>query len=279
MDQLGLRIDVRRPPVADPEVERRAEDHHDVGTAERLLAGLEEPVRVVGIEAAARLSVHVDRHAERAHEVRIGLATARPEELAADEADGALGPAQELEGARHEPGVRPDPGFGPRLLGRDHLPLLDLLEEEVERHLEEDRTGDVRRRDAKGGGNVLAEPAGVRHRHGPLGDRPHHVDVRHLLEAAHVLEEATRLPADHDDRDVGAPRGGDAGDGVGSARAGGDERHARLAGDPRPAVGGVRRRLLVTDVDHADALVEAAVVDRHDVPAAEREHVRHALAP
>ena len=35
--------------------------------------------------------------------------------------------------------------------------------------------------------------------------------------------------------------------------------------------------LLVAHVDDADALVEAAVVDRHDVPAAEREDVRHAL--
>src|SRR5213080_3764811 len=51
----------------------------------------------------------------------------------------------------------------------------------------------------------------------------------------------------------------------------------RLSGDARPAVGGVRRGLLVAHVDDADALVEAAVVDRHDVPAAEREHEGHAL--
>ncbi len=35
--------------------------------------------------------------------------------------------------------------------------------------------------------------------------------------------------------------------------------------------------LLVAHVDHADALVEAAVVDRHHVAAAEREHERHVL--
>ncbi len=69
----------------------------------------------------------------------------------------------------------------------------------------------------------------------------------------------------------------DAGDGVGEARAGGDDRDAGLPGDARPAVGGVRRGLLVAHVDDADALVEAAVVDRHDVSAAEREDEGHLL--
>ena len=95
--------------------------------------------------------------------------------------------------------------------------------------------------------------------------------------AAHVLEQARRLAADDDHRDVGAPRGRDAGDGVGEPGPGGHDRDAGLPGDARPAVGRVRRRLLVAHVDDADALVEAAVVDRHDVPAAEREDVRHAL--
>ena len=58
---------------------------------------------------------------------------------------------------------------------------------------------------------------------------------------------------------------------------GGHQRHARPAGDARVAVGGVRRGLLVPHVDDADALVEAAVVDRHDVAAAEREDEVDAL--
>src|SRR5262249_27484941 len=58
---------------------------------------------------------------------------------------------------------------------------------------------------------------------------------------------------------------------------GSDERDAGLAGDAAPAVGGVRRRLLVPHVDDADALVDAPVVDRHDVTAAEREHELDAL--
>jgi hypothetical protein len=39
------------------------------------------------------------------------------------------------------------------------------------------------------------------------------------------------------------------------------------------------RRLLVSRVDHANALVDAAVVNRLNVAAAQREHVRDAVAP
>ena len=66
-------------------------------------------------------------------------------------------------------------------------------------------------------------------------------------------------------------RVGDAGDGVGGARAGGDDGAAGPAGDARVAVGGVGRDLLVADVDDLDALVDAAVVDVDDVAAAEGE--------
>ena len=52
---------------------------------------------------------------------------------------------------------------------------------------------------------------------------------------------------------------------VGDARAGRDQRDARLAGHPGPAVGGVPGALLVPDVDDADALGQAAVVDVLDV--------------
>src|SRR5262249_2535897 len=45
----------------------------------------------------------------------------------------------------------------------------------------------------------------------------------------------------------------------------------------REAVGGVPRRLLVPDVDDADLLVDTAVVDGLNVPAAQREDVRNPL--
>ena len=79
------------------------------------------------------------------------------------------------------------------------------------------------------------------------------------------------LAADEQHRALGAEGVGDAGDGVGGARAGGDDRAAGLAGHARVAVGGVRGDLLMADVDDLDALVDAAVVDVDDVAAAERE--------
>src|SRR5207247_2248785 len=54
VDQLGLGVDVRTAPVADAEIERRAEDDDHVGALERVLARLEEPVRVVRVERATR---------------------------------------------------------------------------------------------------------------------------------------------------------------------------------------------------------------------------------
>src|SRR3989442_1460356 len=55
VDQLGGLVDVRAAPVADAEVERGAEDEDHVGALERVLARLQEPVRVLGVERAARL--------------------------------------------------------------------------------------------------------------------------------------------------------------------------------------------------------------------------------
>src|SRR5205814_1776464 len=62
-------------------------------------------------------------------------------------------------------------------------------------------------------------------------------------------------------------RGDDAGDA-------GPGRHDRDAAPPlhaAPGLGGVAGRLLVSDVDDANALEPAALVDRHHVPTAERE--------
>ena len=277
VDELGGRVDVGAAPVADAEVERRAEDHDHVGALERVLAGLEEPVRIGGVEAAARLPVHVHRHPEGAHELGIGLAPPRPEELAAHEADGSLGAAQQLEGLLDEARIGPHARLG-AIVGRHHdVVVVHRVEEEVERHLQEHRARHVGGGDAERGRDVLAEAARARHRHGPLGDRPHQVDVVHVLQPAHVLEQARSLTADDDHGDVGAPGGRDAGDRIGQAGARGDDGDAGLPGDAAPAVRGVGRRLLVAHVDHADALVQAAVVDRHHVSAAEREDVGHAL--
>ena len=56
-------------------------------------------------------------------------------------------------------------------------------------------------------------------------------------------------------------------------------RDARLARGLRPALGGERGRLLVAHVDDVDALLAAAVVDREEVAAREREQLRDPVRP
>ena len=58
---------------------------------------------------------------------------------------------------------------------------------------------------------------------------------------------------------------------------GGQRAHARRPGHLRPPLGGERGRLLVADVDDVDPLGPAAVVDREQVPAREREQLAHAV--
>ncbi len=64
---------------------------------------------------------------------------------------------------------------------------------------------------------------------------------------------------------------GDAGDGVGHAGTGGDQRDADLPGHLRMGLRHVDRRALVADVDDLDALGIEAHEQRHDVAAAQGE--------
>ncbi len=97
------------------------------------------------------------------------------------------------------------------------------------------------------------------------------VDVRQVLQRAHLVLRQRALAADVQDRALGAERGGDAGHRVRAARARGRDDAAELARLARIAVGGMRGDLLVAHVDDADALIDAAVVDVDDVAAAQRE--------
>jgi hypothetical protein len=60
-------------------------------------------------------------------------------------------------------------------------------------------------------------------------------------------------------------------------RPAGDERHADLAGEPRPRVGHVHGRGLMAYMDQLDAGAECGVEDRHHVVAGEREDALHAV--
>ena len=98
----------------------------------------------------------------------------------------------------------------------------------------------------------------------------------HLLQrtAPQVVERP--LTTEDQDRRVGSPSIGNPGHAIGDAGASSEDRHPHL---PRiqtgPGVSGVDRSLLVTHINHLDALVQAAVVDAHDVPTGEGEHTLH----
>src|SRR6266404_859596 len=159
LDELRLRIQVARPPVAETEVERRTEDQDHVGGAERVLAGAVEVVRVVGRQRAARLAVHVDGEPKALDERLVRVAPLRPEELAADERDRPLRVLEELGRALDVLRIAADRRSGARPGRELDFRLVDAVEEEIDRHLEEDRPGDAGRRDAKRGRDVLGETA------------------------------------------------------------------------------------------------------------------------
>ena len=166
------------------------------------------------------------------------------------------------------------PGLGDDGRLRRHLAV-----EHVARDLEVARPGRAREalagrhrhhvRDALGGGHGRRE----------LGDGSRDVDVREVLERAHLVLGEGALTADVEHRALGAERGRDAGHRVGET--GARRRHdaAEAPGLAGVAVRGMGRDLLVADVDDADALVDAPVVDVDDVPAAEGEDGVHPLAP
>ena len=164
------------------------------------------------------------------------------------------------------------PASGTRAFSTGHLGV-----EHVARDLQEGRAGRAVVALAEGHRHHVGDARGVRHGRGELGDRRHHVDVRQVLERAHLVLAERSLAADEQHglsarKALATPVTASVVPGPG-----GDDGAAGLAGDPRVAVGGVRGHLLVAYVDDVDALVDAAVVDVDDVAAAERVDHLHAL--
>ena len=170
--------------------------------------------------------------------------------------------------SRGSPSERVDarylPGFG-----HDRLGDVDLTIEHVARNLEVHRSRGAVERLAHRHRDHVGDALGARHRGRELGDGRHHVDVRQILQRAHLVLRESALAADVQHRALGAECRGDAGHGVGEPGTCGRDDAAELAGLARVTVGRMRRDLLVTHVDDADALIDAAVVDVDDVAAAQ----------
>ena len=108
-----------------------------------------------------------------------------------------------------------------------------------------------------------------------LGERAHEGHVVELLQRALAPAHRRRAPAEHEHRRAVLLGGGHRAHAVGDAGPGGERRHAGLAGDLGPALGGEGGGRLVAHVDEVDALLAAAVVDREQMPARQREELGH----
>ena len=148
---------------------------------------------------------------------------------------------------------------------------LDLAVEDVAWNLEIRRARRTVEALARSHRDHVGDAFGRAHAGGKLGDRPHHVDMRQVLQRAHHVLRHAALAADVQDRAFGAERRRDTSDRVGAAGPRRRDHAAELAGLACIAVGRMRGDLLVVHVDDADAFVDAAVVDVDDVPATQRE--------
>ena len=168
---------------------------------------------------------------------------------------------------------------GPVLAGlRDHrLGEIDLAVEHIARNLQIDRSRGAVESLARRHRDHVGDALRARHARREFRDRRHHIDVRQILKRSHLVLRERPLAADVEHGALRTECGRNPGHRVGAAWSGRRHHAAELAGLARVAVGGVRRDLLVPDVDDANALVDAAVVDVDDVTAAQGEDRVHAF--
>ena len=199
---------------------------------------------------------------------------------------GPLGGQQQLHGLADLPAV----ALAHRVV-RAHLDRGRVVERRgLQRHVLRDV--DHHRAGAAGAGDV----EGLLHRHRQvahvldqevvLDDRARDADGVALLEGVEADRRRRHLPGDDHHRDRVHVGRGDAGHGIGDARARGDQRDADVAGGARIAVGGVHGGLLVAhqhvldgvllvqrvvDVEHRAAGVAPEVLDAFGLQAADED--------
>ena len=185
--------------------------------------------------------------------------------------------AQQRGRALERAAVGAGPGARRRAASAALAGVLGLHEHVVEREVDERRPGVRRQRRGERLVDEARDLGRAPGRRGELGQRAHERDVVDLLQRALAPAHRRRAPAEDEHRRVVLLRRGDRAHPVGHAGPGGQRGDAGLARDLRPALGGERRGRLVADVDDVDALLAAAVVDREEVAAREREELRHAV--
>jgi hypothetical protein len=134
------------------------------------------------------------------------------------------------------------------------------------------RSSMSRERLARGHGDHVGDAFGAGNRRSKFGDGSHQIDVRQVLQRTHLVLSQRALAADVQNRTLRTERGGDAGDGIRAPGSGGGDDAAELARLARIAVGRVRGDLFVANIDDADALIDAAIINIDDVAAAKSEY-------
>ena len=202
----------------------------------------------------------------------------RPDHAAAGDDERLLRALQQLDGGGDAGGVALGAALGVGLGRQRDLLLVHLGGDDVGGEVEVDRPLRALHRAAVEHAKLLADAARDGGLDGQLARRGHHRDLVHLLEAAHAALVEGRRAADGDDR-AGVGEGvHHAGHGVGGRRAGGRQADAGSLHEPRVGVGRHGRRLLVADVDHADAQLLRRLRDGRDRAADDVEDGVHAEA-
>ncbi len=197
------------------------------------------------------------------------LLGAGPVHVAADDEHRALGPGDEL----GQSGDRVRIGLGTTASSRvDRRDVAGRRAEHVEREVQEDRAPMRRRGEGDGLVDERAGLLGVEDRAGRLRDRGEDRHVIELLQRARAPAQLRGPAAEHDERSAVEPGRCDGRDPVGDAGTSGQRGHGRTPGQLGVGLGGERRRLLMTGVEHAHALVAARLVQRPDVTAVQGEH-------
>ena len=198
----------------------------------------------------------------------------RPVEAGAGHRHRPLGPAQELRGPLH---ALCRAGRA-RVEHRSRLRLGHrcLCEHVIQREVQERGPGGR----LEGGRDRLVDQPRDRGRGvggtGQLGERRDEWHVVDLLERSHPPAARRRTPAQHQHRRAVGLRRRQRAHAVGHARSGSQRADADPARGLRPTLRGEGRRLLVAHVHDVDALLAAAVVDREEVAAGQREELRDA---
>src|SRR5208282_1950169 len=130
---------------------------------------------------------------------------------------------------------------------------------------------------AESGRQVFWNPLGMRDTARPLGDWPQDAHLIDRLQWQLVILDERASPADQNHRDRVHESVGDPSDRVRDSWPRSHDRDARTPRRARPSVSHMRRCLLVTGIDHAQAVGTASRVNRIEMAAVEGENLAYAL--